>query len=90
MMSQNKKTSVFASIHLYGPSRYHCDQDGDHATIAVGEGWDATITAKAEDFLHLAKTCEEAARRIALRNFNKVRQLNQDELDKEFPLDDEN
>ena len=79
------ETRVAVHVHLEGPSRYHCDQNGDKATIALGLGYNVSVTASVEDFLLLSKTCQEAARRIALRKVNKITAETERELAEEFP-----
>jgi hypothetical protein len=78
-------TIVSVSIHIHGPSIYHCDQSGDSATVRLGTGYDACLTANAENFLQLAKVCKEAARRIALKNIEKVEKQFDREFAEQFP-----
>lgn len=86
-MGENE-THVTTMIHLRGASRYHCDQDGDSATIKIGAGYGASITASAEDFLLLSKTCQEAAKRIVLKEYNKTCRKIDAELGELFPEDE--
>lgn len=65
------KTSVTVDVHMKGPSKYHCDQSGDSATIVLGEGFRAALHGSTKDFLMLAEVCMEAARRIAAKGLVK-------------------
>ena len=62
-----EQTRVDANVHLYGSSSYHCDQDGDSATIMLGTDFNVYVSSSMKGFLILAQVCIEAANRIMMK-----------------------